>query len=151
MVPYENKIESCMLIRSVGGHQGGGYLNHIPNRTLGRCYRTHFNRLHGEIGDPDIEELTAGTQASTDQGNISHAVPSLSPEFWIRSEDHTGGQLGGPHTPDFERAARSVEAHGLALRVAKALAATAVDVVATPGLVDEVKREFEDLKGDMHP
>lgn len=57
--------------------------------------------------------------ASTDQGNISYALPSISPNFWIRSEDSEGKQLGGPHTPEFEQAARTEEAHGLALRVGK--------------------------------
>ena len=100
------------------------------------------------------------TQASTDQGNVSHALPSLHTNFWIESEG------GGPHTADFERAARSEHAyvmhllpvaidefdgadersfsHDRAMRVAKALAATAVDVLTQPSLLEEVKREFRD-------
>lgn len=45
------------------------------------------------------------TQASTDQGNVSHALPSLHTNFWIESKD------GGPHTADFEKAARSEDAY----------------------------------------
>jgi len=35
--------------------------------------------------------------------------------------------------------------HGLAMRVAKALAATAVDVLTRPELLAEVKREFDEM------
>lgn len=52
--------------------------------------------------------------------------------------------FGGPHTPDFEKASGTEEAHHLALRVAKALAATAVDVLTQPEFLQEVKREFAD-------
>lgn len=65
------------------------------------------------------------------------------PNFWIRSEDKDGNQLGGPHTPAFEKAARTEEAHGISLRVGKALAATAVDMLTQPELLEEAKREFE--------
>ena len=70
-------------------------------------------------------------------------MPSLSPNFWIRSEDEDGNQLGGPHTPAFEKAARTEEAHGCAMRVAKALAATAIEVLIKPKLLEEVKKAFE--------
>jgi len=80
------------------------------------------------------------------KGDISYAIPSIQPSCWIRSEDDTGKQLGGPHTPDFEKAVRTEEAHGLAMRVAKALAATAVDVLTRPELLAEVKREFDEMK-----
>jgi hypothetical protein len=73
-------------------------------------------------------------------------MPSLSPQFWIRSEDEDGKQLGGPHTPDFEKAARTEEAHGLALRVAKGLASTAIDVVTRPELLEAAKLEFENAR-----
>ena len=126
--------------------QGTSYDDHMPNRVLGHSYRHFFNRLGGDIPTADVDDIVGRTQASTDQGNISYAMPSISPSFWIRSEDKEGNQLGGPHTPDFEKAARSEEAHGLAKRAAKALAAVAVDIVSTPGLLEEAKKEFEDMK-----
>lgn len=122
------------------------YDDHVPNHALGRRYCHFFNHLGGSIlENQDLDEIRAATQASTDQGNISHAMPSLSPEVWIRSEGEDGEQLGGPHTPDFERAARTEESHGYALRAAKALAAVAVDVVQRPELLHEVKKEFEEM------
>lgn len=125
------------------------YDDNVPNHALGRSYRHFFNRLGGKIARPDVEIITAATQASTDQGNISYAIPSLHPNFWLRSEDSEGNQLGGPHTPDFEKAARTEESHELAKRAAKALAATAVDVLTRKGLLDEVKKEFEKMKNEQ--
>ncbi|GAB7349262.1 hypothetical protein MBLNU459_g8413t2 [Dothideomycetes sp. NU459] len=130
----------------------GSYADHVPNRALGATYRSHFNHLGGAIGEPDLELINAATMASTDQGNISYAVPSLSPGFWIRSLDGDGEdeerqrQGGGPHTPDFERAAGTSDAFSLALRVAKGLAATAVDVLTNKALLADVKREFDEMK-----
>ncbi|WPG98387.1 Hypothetical protein R9X50_00117700 [Acrodontium crateriforme] len=125
---------------------GGSYNDHMPNRTLAKSYRANFNRLGGTIPREDIDIISSATMASTDQGNISYAIPSISPNCWIRSEDETGKQLGGPHTPDFEKAARTEEAHELAMRVAKGLAATAVDILTTPTFLEEVRREFADMK-----
>lgn len=77
------------------------YQDHVPSKALGGSYRRHFVALGGDI-PPDY---VAVTQASTDQGNVSHALPSLHTNFWIESEG------GGPHTADFERAARSADAY----------------------------------------
>ncbi|KAH0027970.1 hypothetical protein KCU78_g3790, partial [Aureobasidium melanogenum] len=119
------------------------YLDHVPNKALGRSYAKHFLELGGELAAPEVELLTSATQASTDQGDISHAFPSLSPGFWIKSVAEDGKQGGGPHTPDFTRASRTKEAHDKALMVGKALAATAVDVLTVDGYLKEIRREFE--------
>ncbi|KAG9522416.1 hypothetical protein KCU93_g7071, partial [Aureobasidium melanogenum] len=119
------------------------YLDHVPNKALGRSYAKHFVGLGGELAVPEVELLTSATQASTDQGDISHAFPSLSPGFWVKSVAEDGEQGGGPHTPDFTRASRTIEAHDKALMVGKALAATAVDVLTVDGYLKEIRREFE--------
>ena len=62
--------------------QKGGYANHRPNKALGRSYRKAFNSLGGDILAEEVDWLTAMTRASTDQGDVSHAVPSISPNFW---------------------------------------------------------------------
>ena len=125
------------------------YDDHMPNHALGRSYRHFFNRLGGKIPSAELDIIKAATQASTDQGNISYAMPSISPNFWIRSEVEDGSQLGGPHTPDFEKAARTEESHELAKRASKALAAVAIDVLTRPGLLDEAKREFDKMKREQ--
>lgn len=106
---------------------------------LGRSYRNAFNQLGGSIPTGDLDVLTSATMASTDQGDISRAMPSISPNMCIKSAS------GGPHTPDFEKAARTEDAHRCALRVAKGLAATAIDVLTQPELLKEAKREFASI------
>ncbi|KAI5272144.1 hypothetical protein E4T47_04578 [Aureobasidium subglaciale] len=124
------------------------YLDHVPNAALGKGYAKYFESLGGKMQRPEIELLTSSTQASTDQGDISHAMPSLSPGFWIKSVDGEGKQGGGPHTPDFTRASRTKEAHEKALMVGKALAATAIDVLTVDGYLDEIKKKFGASRGD---
>ncbi|THW08172.1 hypothetical protein D6D25_07961 [Aureobasidium pullulans] len=119
------------------------YLDHVPNVPLGRGYAKHFTALGGKLQAPEMELLTGSTQASTDQGDISHAMPSISAGFRIESVAEDGGRGGGPHTPDFTRASRTEKAHEKALMVGKALAATAVDVLTVEGYLEEIKKEFK--------
>lgn len=118
--------------------QQGAYQDHVPNRPLGRSYTQYFNALnppHYISENQDVDEIRGKTQASTDQGNVSYAMPSLSVGFAITPGP--GGQ--GPHNPEFAEAAGTLDAYNRALRVSKGLAGTAVDVCTTPGLLDEVE------------
>jgi metal-dependent amidase/aminoacylase/carboxypeptidase family protein len=54
------------------------YEDHAPNKILAFRYREAFNALGGEITAPELDYLTGAISASTDQGNISYAVPSIS-------------------------------------------------------------------------
>jgi len=119
------------------------YADHVPNRVLARSYTEYFNRLHPDSPiptDQDIDEARGRTMASTDQGDISYALPSLSVGFEILP-----GPLGtGPHSPEFAKTAGTRDAYNRALRAGKALAGTAVDLLTRDGLLDEVKREWEE-------
>ncbi|KAH3984072.1 hypothetical protein HBH64_117260 [Parastagonospora nodorum] len=122
-----------------------GYADHIPNRVLAASYTKYWNALP-DVPEPQIPsgEQYTYVKASTDQGNISYAMPSVNASFSIPPGLHAGP----PHTPDFEGAAGTREAFERALRVAKALAGTAVDVLRTPGLLEEVKEEWRrDMEG----
>ena len=66
----------------------------------------------------------------------SYVDVASQPNFWIRSEDKDGKQLGGPHTPDFEKAARTEESHHIALKVAKALAVCYAGLLAVIRISD---------------
>ncbi|OIW25345.1 hypothetical protein CONLIGDRAFT_603620 [Coniochaeta ligniaria NRRL 30616] len=123
------------------------YADHVPNRALARSYTRYFNQLHPDgliPTDQDADEIRGRTQASTDQGDISYAMPSLSAGFAILP-----GPLGmGPHNPDFADGAGTRDAYERALRVGKGLAGTAVDVLTQKGLLEEVKKEWrEAMKG----
>lgn len=121
----------------------GSYADHVPNRALGRAYRKYFNAMGGDIPDEEVDEIKGRTMASTDQGNISYALPSLHPGFWIRP----GVKETGPHSPDFTNASGKREAFNLALRVAKGLAGTALDVLEDENFLREVKNEFDNIRG----
>lgn len=121
---------------------GESYADHVPNGVLADRYRRHFNRLDPPDpipANPDVDRIEGRTQASTDQGNVSYAMPSLNVGFSI--EPGPGG--AGPHNPGFAVAAGTRAAFEAALRVGKAMAAVAVDVLKDPGLLKEVKKEWE--------
>lgn len=116
-----------------------GYADHVPNRILAASYTKYWNLLP-DLPDPPIPSGGQFTwiKASTDQGNISYAMPSVNASFAIPP----GTQAGQPHSPDFEKASATKGAFARALRVGKVLAATAVDVLKKPGLIDEIKDQW---------
>jgi metal-dependent amidase/aminoacylase/carboxypeptidase family protein len=115
-----------------------GYDDHVPNKTMGKICRAVMNKLGSDIPEEHLDLIEAATQASTDQGNISYAMPSLSPGFMIESVE-------GPHNPGFAEAARTRQAHVAALRVGKALAVTGLEVLSNGELLKAVKKEFEEM------
>ncbi|KAF2279784.1 uncharacterized protein EI97DRAFT_413127 [Westerdykella ornata] len=116
-----------------------GYADHVPNSVLAASYNKYWSLLP-DPPEPPIPPPGQFTwvKASTDQGNISYAMPSVNASFAIPP----GAEGGQPHSPDFEKASGTKGAFERALRVAKALAGTAVDVLATPGLIDRVKEQW---------
>ncbi|KAF2653698.1 putative amidohydrolase [Lophiostoma macrostomum CBS 122681] len=121
-----------------------GYADHVPNGLLARSYTKYWNALPN-VPEPLIPPPGEFTfvKASTDQGNISYALPSVNASFAIPP----GSEHGPPHTPDFEQSSGTQAAFARALRVAKALAGTAVDVLRDPKLLDQVKEQWKrDMK-----
>ncbi|KAF9693220.1 hypothetical protein EKO04_008593 [Ascochyta lentis] len=118
-----------------------GYANHITNDHLATSYATFFTQLGGAL-QPSALDKSTPPSGSTDQGNLSHEWPSISPYFQILTANGTV-PAGGPHTAAFEAAAGSRPAFEKSLRVAKSLAGVAVDVLTVDGLLERVKEEFE--------
>jgi metal-dependent amidase/aminoacylase/carboxypeptidase family protein len=116
----------------------GSYDDHTPNHALARSYRHFRNRLGSDIPPPNVDIVEGRSGASTDQGNISYAYPSLHSAFQIISDI-------GPHNPGFTVSARTKDAHKRALTTGKALAATAVEVLTRKGYLEEIKAEFDKL------
>lgn len=122
---------------------GEAYKDHVANDPLARCYTAYFNALappHRISASPGVDAARGKTQASTDQGDVSHAMPSLSPAFAIRA----GPRGQGPHNPEFAEAAGTRDAYERAARVAKGLAGVALDVLRSRALLDEVRRSWRD-------
>lgn len=118
------------------------YADHVPNRVMGALYTKYYNALSPPSLipiDQDVDEIQGRSMASTDQGDISYAMPSLSPSFSV--VPGPGGN--GPHNPEFAEAAGTRDAFERALRVGKGLAGTAVEVLTKEGLLAEIKQEWK--------
>jgi metal-dependent amidase/aminoacylase/carboxypeptidase family protein len=77
---------------------------------------------------------------SSDMGNVSQAVPALHPYIAICPEDVAG------HSVEFREASASPAGHQGMLQAAKVMAMTAVDLLAVPENLVEVKRAFRQGK-----
>lgn len=118
-----------------------GYANHVTNDVLAASYAQYFTAQGGALEPADMDK-TKDPSGSTDQGNLSHEWPSISPYFQIFNED--GSVPGtGPHTALFEVAAGSSKAFEKSIVVAKSLAGVAVDVLTVEGVLDSIRAEFE--------
>ena len=120
-----------------------GYADHVPNRVLAASYTRFFNAIPNpvpSVPEPAIPPLDQYTyvKASTDQGNLSYVVPSVNASFSIPP----GPEGGRNHTKDFEKASGTREAFEKAMRVAKALVGTAVEICGVEGLLEKVKEEW---------
>lgn len=149
LVELQRKVEACFHAgaeatgASIEVEAVPGYMDHVPNRVLAASYVRYWEALPGLPDLPDEPPLPLPGQftcikASTDQGNVSYALPSMNVSFAIPP----GADAGQPHSPDFEKAASTRGAFACAMRVAKAMAGTAVDICAKPGLLDEVQEQW---------
>ncbi|KAM0269623.1 hypothetical protein ACHAQH_009702 [Verticillium albo-atrum] len=141
----QRKVEACFR---AGAEATGatveievvpGYMDHVPNRVLAGSYRRYWEAMPDPPGPglPLPGQFT-WVKASTDQGNVSYALPSMNVSFAIPP----GSERGQPHSPDFEKASGTRGAFGRAMRVAMGMAGTAVDVCSVPGLLDKVKEQW---------
>ncbi|KEY64527.1 hypothetical protein S7711_03594 [Stachybotrys chartarum IBT 7711] len=147
----QQKVEACFQAGAVATGAKvdievvPGYMNHVPNQVLAASYTRYWQALP-ELPDPPIPppgQLT-WVKASTDQGNVSHVLPSMNVSFAIPP----GPEAGQPHSPDFEKASGTKGAFESAMRVAKSMAGTAVDVCSSPGLLEQVQAQWRrDMKG----
>ncbi|KXJ92113.1 hypothetical protein Micbo1qcDRAFT_233429 [Microdochium bolleyi] len=121
------------------------YADHVPNRVLAHSYRRYFNALSPPMQipeDDEVDDMRGKTNASSDQGDISYAMPSLNVGFSIPA----GPEGNGPHSPDFAGAAGTRVAFERALRAGKALAGTATDILTVDGLLATVKSWQDDMR-----
>ncbi|KAK2616227.1 hypothetical protein QQS21_000861 [Conoideocrella luteorostrata] len=126
--------------------RGGAYKDHVPNEILAQSYTRYFNALdpeHNILENAELDRTRGTVLASTDQGDVSYAMPSLSAAFYIRP----GPQGQGPHNPEFAEAARTKEAYCNAVRVAKGLAGVALDVLEFPDMLERAKKSWRDSMG----
>ncbi|MBI3953542.1 MAG: M20 family metallopeptidase [Chloroflexi bacterium] len=105
------------------------------NRTLAEAFRQNLGRFR----DPQGIEAPEKPQAmgSTDMGNVSAVVPAIHPMLAVAPPDVS------LHTPEFVQWAAAPEGHQALLDGAKAMALTAIDVLADLQLLAAARAEFE--------
>uniref|UniRef100_A0A3P9LUA2 Peptidase M20 domain-containing protein 2 n=1 Tax=Oryzias latipes TaxID=8090 RepID=A0A3P9LUA2_ORYLA len=113
------------------------YDNILRNSALEELYERNGTAL-GMTFTTD-EDVLKNESGSTDFGNVTFAVPGIHPYFYIGSDALN-------HTAEYTAAAGDERAQFFALRVAKALAMTALDLLLEPELLQKVKQEFMETK-----
>jgi len=107
----------------------------IPNLTLIHAVSQNLTRLGIPFRPPE-ESSRSLAYVSTDYGNVSHVVPSVSAVIAIGPQGLT------VHTEKFREAAVSKAGHEALLAVTKVMAMTGVDVLCQPAILEAAKSEF---------
>jgi amidohydrolase len=137
------KVQACAegAARATGARlefevSGPRYDARLPNPTLVGLFRDNMAALGIDI------KLATGEEAmgSSDSGNVSQVVPAIHPYIAIGPDSLVG------HSPEFREAAASPAGHDGMIQAAKALAMTAVDLLAAPETMSQAKAAFEDQK-----
>ncbi len=117
------------------GRLGIPYADLVANETLLGLMEKNLEALQIPI---DVREAPAGL-ASTDVGNLSHCIPSIQCMIGI-------GSPALPHTPAFAAACAGTAGAEVAVRAAKALACTVLDLLEDPELVKKAGEELVERK-----
>jgi amidohydrolase len=131
---FEAAAEGAALATGCRGQVSFDPIIHDPlrtNHTLLAVFAKNLERIGFPV-DPD----DAGGYGSTDAGNVSHALPMIHPYIRVSADDVPN------HSREFTEAAASPRARAGMLAGAKALALTALDLLAEPGTVEAAKSEF---------
>ncbi|POY72166.1 hypothetical protein BMF94_4803 [Rhodotorula taiwanensis] len=98
---------------------------------------------HSDDGESYHVEMHAKTGASTDFGNVSYHVPALHPMFNLPE----AGPKDQPHAASYAKTTALPSSHEATLRASTALALTALKVLTSKDLRDEMYKAWkEDLK-----
>ncbi|PLB51234.1 hypothetical protein P170DRAFT_355320 [Aspergillus steynii IBT 23096] len=97
-----------------------------------------FAKCMKEQGEQVQDVASSPIPGSTDQGNVSYALPALHANIGIPVS--SGAQ---PHTHDFCTAAGRLEAHEIILKAAKAMAMTGWALLTDNSLYGEVRDAFD--------
>lgn len=114
---------------------GVSYMNLINNKILLSLAEKNLENMGEKI---DVYNATRGL-GSSDVGNVSHRIPSFQIMFGV-------GQPAVLHTDGFVQACSGEKGVDIAIRMAKVLTMTGVDVFNQPELVQQAKEELKQTK-----
>ncbi len=115
------------------------YKDFIPNHALAEVLYGNMVELGLRV-DGKFSDLAL---ASTDMGNLSHYVPAIHPIMGVGNE-------AGLHSAEFTKLCAGQRGADIAYDCARALALTALDLLAQPNLISEIQEEFTRRKA-MRP
>ena len=115
------------------------YLDILSNPPFSKLYAENLQCLGVKF------EYTHELGWSSDIGNVSYLLPTIHPVYTIGS----GKQVN--HTHEFTKVANTPGAHSATLTAAKAMAHTCIDVLATDGLLEEIRKSFESGRAQCGP
>jgi amidohydrolase len=120
---------------------GPRYDGRLPNPKLVSLFRDNM-----AVQGVDMKLATGNEpMGSSDIGNVSQVIPAIHPYIAIGPDSLVG------HSPEFREAAASPAGHEGMIHGAKALAMTAVDLLAVPEMMIQAKAAFEDQKRMISP
>jgi amidohydrolase len=111
----------------------GAYRSLRPNMPLAEAFKSNLEDLGWTFDDVDPAEGIG----STDLGDVSHITPALHPYLSIGPKDLVG------HSEAFTEASASEQGFAAMMAAAKAMAATAVDVLLNRDLYEAIRADFE--------
>jgi metal-dependent amidase/aminoacylase/carboxypeptidase family protein len=97
----------------------------------------HYAALSESLGVPAPEAAPDAPTGSTDMGDVSYVMPAIHPIFQVAKRGE-----GSCHEDAFVKYTDSEYGYAAMIRVAKALAMTAYDLLADPALLKAAKAEF---------
>jgi hypothetical protein len=106
------------------GSEHRGYDNMVPNPTVAKAFAQNMRTLGLDVVEPAADER----MGSTDMGDISQLMPAVHACFAIGPEDMPG------HSIRMAAAAVGPAGDAAVINGAKALAKTAADLLAVPGV-----------------
>lgn len=113
--------------------------NLVTNHTLANIFKGNYELLSSQRLQKPI-----GYAATSDIGNVSNVVPTI--HSWISIGDNKDKAL---HNIEFAEATMTDEAGLEMLYTAIAMAQTGLDILKSPDLLKEIKKEFSDYMVSM--
>lgn len=109
------------------------------NKTL--C--TRYAEAMARFGEQVVVEREDSMAGSTDQGNVTYAVPALHVIFGLPNKENPDIN---PHDAEFARCAGTEEAFQAAVRCGKGMALTGWEILTNDAVWEQCKADFEEDK-----
>ena len=142
LAPLKARVQACFEAGALATGcrlelkwSGVDYLDLKTNWPLAETFERHAHALGREFFP--MKDVPQGFAGSTDMGNVSHRVPSIHPMLAVAP----AGVI--IHHPEFARWAVSDRGDAAVIDGAKALALTALELMADGALMNAVRSDFE--------